>query len=72
MTPGQSDTYLRCLTCGRTSTTSFSLSRGWEKCCGYTMQLVRTEADIETAVAQAAGPGASFLRDLARGEATDR
>jgi hypothetical protein len=56
------DTYLRCTVCGRTSTTGFasSLKRGWEKCCGYTMRLVRTEADVERAVGQIAGPGARF------------
>jgi hypothetical protein len=45
------DSYLRCTVCGRESTTSFasSLHTGWEKCCGYTMTLVRTEADIEAA-----------------------
>ncbi len=45
------DSYLRCTVCGRESTTSFasSLRTGWEKCCGYTMTLIRTDADIETA-----------------------
>jgi hypothetical protein len=42
------NSYLRCTVCGRESTTS-SLRTGWEKCCGYTMTLVRTEADIEAA-----------------------
>jgi hypothetical protein len=61
----QSDSYLRCEVCGRTSTTSFasSLQRGWQKCCGYTMRLVRTDADIERTVSQVAGPGARFLGD---------
>lgn len=56
------DTYLRCTVCGRESTTSFrsSLAAGWEKCCGYTMRLMRTEADIEKAVGQVAGPGVRF------------
>jgi hypothetical protein len=56
------DTYLHCTVCGRTSSTSFksSLERGWEKCCGYTMRLMRTEADIERAVGQIAGPDARF------------
>jgi len=45
----QSDSYLKCSVCGRESTTSFasSLRNGWEKCCGYTMTLVSTKADIE-------------------------
>jgi hypothetical protein len=42
------DSYLRCTVCGRTATTSFagSLRDGWPKCCGYTMRLERTDADI--------------------------
>jgi hypothetical protein len=49
------DSYLRCTVCGRTSTTDFasSLRTGWERCCGYTMRLERTDADIEAAVASA-------------------
>ena len=45
------DSYLKCTVCGRESTTSFasSLRTGWEKCCGYTMRLIRTDADIEAA-----------------------
>jgi hypothetical protein len=43
------DSYLQCTVCGRRSTTNFasSLRTGWEKCCGYTMRLIRTNADIE-------------------------
>ena len=46
------DSYLKCAVCGRESTTDFasSLRDGWEKCCGYTMRLERTEADIEAKV----------------------
>lgn len=46
------DSYLKCTVCGRESTTNFasSLARGWEKCCGYTMRLERTDADIDAAV----------------------
>lgn len=55
---GQSDSYLRCSVCGRESTTNFSssLRHGWEKCCGYTMTLVRTDADIDAAVGDAFAP----------------
>jgi len=72
--PGQSDSHLRCEVCGRRSTTSFasSMAHGWEKCHGYTMTLVRTEADIEVAVAQAAGPGARFAIERAVGERVGR
>ena len=46
------DSYLRCTVCGRHSTTNFasSLRSGWEKCCGYTMRLEGTKADIDSAV----------------------
>jgi hypothetical protein len=51
------DSYLKCAACGRESTTNFasSLRTGWEKCCGYTMRLERTEADIGDAVGQCFG-----------------
>jgi hypothetical protein len=54
----QSDSYLRCSVCGRESTTNFSssLRHGWEKCCGYTMTLVRTDADIGSAVGDVFAP----------------
>ena len=49
------DCDLVCTVCGRKSTTRFALSlrNGWEKCCGYTMRLIRTTADIDAAVQQA-------------------
>jgi hypothetical protein len=52
MTSAQS--YLRCTVCGRESTTSFasSLRAGWERCCGYTMRLERTDEDISDSVRQ--------------------
>ena len=48
------DSWLRCTVCGRESTTRFasSLATGWEKCCGYTMRLERTTADIDQAVGE--------------------
>ena len=52
------DSYLKCSVCGRESTTNFSssLRHGWERCCGYTMTLVRTDADIGAAVGDAFSP----------------
>lgn len=51
------DTHLRCTVCGRESSTRFatSLANGWEKCCGYTMRLERTSADIDEAVGEVVG-----------------
>jgi hypothetical protein len=62
------DSYLRCTVCGRESTTNFasSLSRGWEKCCGYTMRLERTDANIDAAV------GGIVLRAKRAAEGADR
>lgn len=53
------DSTLLCTVCGRQSTTAFasSLRDGWERCCGYTMTLVRTTADVEGAVVDAIGDG---------------
>lgn len=64
---GKGDTYLRCSVCGRESTTSFasSLRTGWERCCGYTMTLVRTDADIDDAVHQAVGEPLERIRKAA-------
>lgn len=49
------DSDLVCTVCGRTSSTNFasSLRAGWEKCCGYTMRLVTTRADIGEATRDA-------------------
>lgn len=54
----QQDSYLRCTECGRKETTNFShsLRNGWPKCCGYTMRLERTDADIGGAVGDAMAP----------------
>lgn len=61
------DSYLRCSRCGRESITSFasSLRDGWERCCGLTMTLVRTDADIDAAVHQVVGEPLERIRDAA-------
>jgi hypothetical protein len=53
----QLDCDLLCTVCGRESQTNFasSLREGWPKCCGYTMRLEHTDADIDQAVKQAVG-----------------
>jgi hypothetical protein len=58
------DTMVGCTVCGRQQDTSFggSLANGWPKCCGYTMRLMRSEADIAAVTgavirAQAVAPG---------------
>lgn len=47
------DSTVRCSTCRREERVSFGrcLGEGWPKCCGYTMTLVSTDADIGAAVA---------------------
>lgn len=61
----RSDSYLKCSVCGRESTTRFasSLKTGWEKCCGYTMTLVSTDADIGEATREAMGSVPDLLRE---------
>jgi hypothetical protein len=48
------DSYIKCSVCGRESKTNFagSMATGWPTCCGYTMTLVRTDADIDAAMAK--------------------
>ena len=49
MTP---DTPVSCSHCGKTDKVSFAycLGHGWPKCCGYTMTMGKTEANIHDAV----------------------
>lgn len=49
------DTKVECRHCGRSKMVSFSrcLSAGWPKCCGWTMALVETAADIDQALGDA-------------------
>lgn len=58
------DSHLECTTCGRKDVTNFarSLRTGWPMCCGQTMMLVRTEANIEDAVGGAISEGLSGAR----------
>jgi len=46
------DTIVQCKKCGRKQRLRFAdgLKSGWGMCCGYTMSIVYTEADIEEAV----------------------
>jgi hypothetical protein len=43
-----SDTTVRCDKCGCEKRVSFGacLRSGWPKCCGYTMRMLTTKADI--------------------------
>ena len=47
------DSWLRCDRCGRAF--AASLMGGWPVCCGYTMRLVSTTADVARATAEAVG-----------------
>jgi hypothetical protein len=60
----QHDCELRCNVCGRESKANFasSLRDGWEECCGYTMSLVSTSADVGDATRQALGCAPGFVR----------
>lgn len=52
------DTYLECDSCGRKEVVDFggSLRTGWPECCGYTMRLETTTANIAEATKEAIGP----------------
>ena len=47
-----SDSIVKCLTCGKEEQVKFGfcLFKGWPKCCGYTMRLMKTDADIDNDV----------------------
>lgn len=47
------DSLVRCIHCGREEQVTFiyCLKNGWPKCCGYTMRLIETKANIEGNVA---------------------
>ncbi len=47
------DSLVRCNHCGKEERVTFiyCMRNGWPKCCGYTMRLVETKADIEMNVA---------------------
>lgn len=66
---GEPDSLVRCLECGREAHVNFAfcLKHGWPKCCGLTMDLVNTEADIEEAVETIAGKSLAMLRRLIKG-----
>ncbi len=53
------DSKVECQSCGSKATPNFakSLREGWPMCCGQTMRLMNTQADIEHAVGAAMGEG---------------
>ena len=61
----RTDTVCRCHKCEREQRVSFagSLRGGWPVCCGYTMMLVSTRANIERAVKRVLRPGATEGRE---------
>lgn len=60
--PPDTDTLVRCPKCGRKQYLLFKngLKNGWSKCCGYTMPIVKTKANIEQVVVDAACEGMKF------------
>ncbi len=49
------DSNVECSRCGNSKVADFArcLREGWPMCCGYTMRLIHTAADIEHAVGEA-------------------
>ena len=60
------NTTVRCDKCSREQRVNFSvcLRTGWPKCCGYTMRLMTTKADIAAAVDEAFAPVREALADV--------
>ena len=48
---------IKCQSCGRAASVDFAkcLRDGWPECCGSTMELLSTQANIEQAVGQVIG-----------------
>lgn len=51
------DTIVECRKCGRKQHLDFKygLTNGWSQCCGETMRIIKTDADIDKAVKFAIG-----------------
>jgi hypothetical protein len=60
------DTILWCMCCGRVQSADFaaSLTAGWPSCCGRTMWLQSTTADLEAATRRAIEHGITRIGEL--------
>ena len=58
------DSYVKCDGCGQSKQVDFAvcLRSGWPECCGKTMRLRNTQADIDAAVGKAMSPIKGFFR----------
>jgi len=58
------DSGVECQSCGKTRVANFArcLREGWPMCCGETMRLLHTFANIEHAVGEAIGEGLAGAR----------
>jgi len=58
-----SDSLVKCDTCGREQKVKFGdcLKSGWPECCGFTMALIRTRADIDAAVGKIVAPARQII-----------
>lgn len=43
------DTLVKCDVCGKSKKVDFGycLSNGWPECCGYTMRMIKSDANVE-------------------------
>lgn len=57
-------TVVQCKKCGRKQYLQFAngLKNGWSKCCGYTMPIIKTTANIEEATKTAINKQLGGLR----------
>src|SRR5690606_9799527 len=65
-----SDSLCKCRKCGREERVNFSycLTHGWPACCGQTMMLEHTDADIDQAVGDALAPVREVIRGAQPGQ----
>jgi len=58
------DSHVECGNCGNKTVANFAhaLRNGWPMCCGLTMMLIHTAANIEHAVGEAIGEGLKGAR----------
>lgn len=61
-----SDSKVKCESCGREAQPNFAkcLREGWPECCGSTMRLMNTQADIGQAVGGVMGEGLEHAKRL--------
>lgn len=60
------DTLVKCSTCDKEERVNFGecLGKGWPKCCGYTMTLITTKANMEEAIKPLFNQAESLIKSI--------